>query len=298
LYNANDRLATINLSDKIDSWIAEGLFEDMERCFVPLRDDPGNVSNEEEIFYNDVEAIKASAGITGFLDGATYDSGCAFEIGLAYALGYPISIITTDFLKWSVGDSADFYYVSKLLQHIARLVAVPDMDQNIPDYRERNNDQLEKAYTALRINLIEAFGTAKTPIPIEPLPVKYDYYLDPNFNYTESGQNLVSQIISAINAANKTYVMGNNKGDIEADIDNLRQSAEGIFLSDVYEPNVDSGILQGIAYGIGRKPITYHSNKQRYLQNVDWTGSLNCMITYSASAVVTSMAELVDIIAR
>ena len=297
LFNVNDRLATINLCDRIDRWIDMGLLVDMEHTFLPIRDDPADVANELEIFNNDIAAINECSGMTGFYDGATYDSGCSFEIGYAYTLGYPIDLVTTDFFKWALGGSSNFYFCSQLLNTVATLATVPDMNPNITDYRQKNLEQLERAFSALQSNLVFDFGTVKPPAPkIDALPVEYDYYLDPNFQYTEAGRYLLNQIVDAIRAANKTFVYGNNMGLITNDIDNLRKSGRAIFLSDVFEPDLDSGILQGIAYGIGRKPYTYASNKKQYLEGADWYGYLNCMITYSAEQVVNSIDELAALI--
>jgi len=297
LFNVNDRLATINLCDRIDRWIDMGLLVGMEHTFLPIRDDPVNVANELEIFNNDIAAINECSGLTGFFDGATYDSGCSFEIGYAYTLGYPINLVTTDFFKWTPSGSSNFFYCSQLLNTVATLAAVPDMNPSISDYRQKNLEQLERVFSILQNNLVFDFGTIKPLKPrIEALPIEYDYYLDPNFQYTEAGRYLQNQIVDAIKAANKTFVYGNNMGLILTDIENLRKSGRGIFYSDVFEPDLDSGILQGIAYGIGRKPYTYASNSKQYLEGADWYGYLNCMITYSAETIVTSINELTGLI--
>jgi nucleoside 2-deoxyribosyltransferase len=291
LYNANARLISLDLTDRVDSWIAEGLLPGFTNCFLPYRDDGDNVFTEEDYFNADVNAINTSVGIIGFLDGATFDSGCGWEIGYGYSKGYPIHLITTDFLRWYAGSSTECYHISKLTQHVATVVAVWNENQSISSYRQRQVDILEQAFTAFRINLINDFNRFVAPkVPLEPLPILYDYYLDPNFDYTEPSQMLLREIENAITQAGKTFVLGDNMGDIEADITNLRQSGQAIFFSDVFEPNIDSAILHGIAYGIGRKPIVYCSKKQRFHSEVA-DDYLSGMIRYSA-AVVRSLAEL------
>ena len=156
---------------------------------------------------------------------------------------------------------------------------------------------LERALTVFKNNLIRDFGTPRpAPVPIQSLPVEYDYYLDPNFKYTESGQMLLEKIKSAIQAAGKTCVTGDNQGDIEEDIDRLRKSGQAILLFDAAEPNIDSAVLGGIAYGIGRKPIVYSSNKQRIHMSGRFVCQLNSMNCYSAEKVVESLEELVKVI--
>lgn len=297
LYNVNDRLASLELCEKIDEWIRQKDFDDMEPCFLPYRDSNGeldeNVEDEgQEIFRLDIQALRSCTGIVGYFDGAHYDSGCAFEIGCGYAWGYPVHLISTDFHKWSVGDSDQFYVASKLLEYLVTLVYIPKEDASISDYRLQQENLKEQAMEELRKNLRSSFGkktAAKNVLPA--LEVKYDYYLDPNFNYTESGRILLREILPMIERAGKTYMIGDNQGDISADIDHLRESGHGIFFDDCFEPNVDSALLHGIAYGIGRPPIVYSSNMQRTESGRcrDW---LNIMIRYSADAVVENLEEL------
>jgi hypothetical protein len=302
LYNVNDRLAVLDLTELIEKWIEEGTLVDMASCFLPYRDGSNSdVPDEEGVFQMDIDALEECTGVAGFMDGLTYDSGCAFEIGCGYAWGYPVHLITTDIFKWFAGstDSSDIYSVSKLMQHIAKIVHFSQFDISIPGYRERNEELRERSIAAFKKNLIEEYGTVSDlPVKMEALPVVYDYYLDAGFGYTESGKALLAQITEAIKNAGKTYVLGDTYGDVAADIDHLRESGQAVFFSDVCEPNVDSGILQGIAYGIGRKPIVYSSTAERYFMAGKYSSWINTMIYYSADKVVFTMDELIAIISR
>ena len=293
LYSAPTRLTSLDFSDRVDGWIDEGAFQNLTaHCYLPYRDDGENVHTEEDYFKADVNAINNSIGVAGFFDGATFDSGSAFEIGYAHSKGLPVHLITTDFFQYYAGNSDEYYSISKLAQHIAKVVAIWEPDTSISGYREQNQDILERAFDALRINLTEDYGPNAIPkSPLTPLPVAYDYYLDPNFNYTEPSRWLLEKITAEITSIGKTYILGNNMGDIDADIINLRQSGQAIFYSDVFEPNVDSGILHGIAYGISRKPIVYCSKWQRFHSGLA-DDYLNGMIRYSAAAVVKTFDEL------
>lgn len=302
LYNVNDRLASLNLCDEIDKWSAQGLLADMGPCFLPYRD---NLEVEEPedwgraIFDLDMDALRASCGVVGYFDGPHYDSGCTFEVGCGWAMGYPVDLITTDFNKWTVGDDYEHYYFgSKLLEYIADLVAIPEQDESIADYRARTMDQIERCYAELRQKLARDFGQARQPVPVKALSTRYDYYLDPNFKYTESGRWLLEAIQKAAQKAGKSWVVGDNQGDIAADLDNLRSSAHAIFFGDPHDPHVDSSLLHGIAYGIGCKPILYASNSQRYGEgSVADSAGHNLMIHYSAHRVVATLAELEAFIA-
>lgn len=300
LYNVNDRLASLDLCEHIDSWIDQGLMGEMEHCFLPYRDSTNTLEEESDdlgkaIFDTDIINLKACNGVVGYFDGIHYDSGCAFEIGCGYAWGYPIHLISTDFLKWSVGDSEEYFVGSKLLEHIATLTYISDSDEGIHDYREQQEDFKRRVLADFKSKLVMRYGSEKSRRkPLEALDVIYDYYIDSNFNYTEAGRWLLTQITDMLDSAGNTWVMGDNKGDIDKEIDKLRSSGKAIFFDDYFEFNVDSGILHGIAYGIGRTPIVYSSNVQRSVSGgtPEW---LNVMIRYSARTV-TSLQQLQELI--
>lgn len=290
VYCAPWRLDALNLNDIIDQWIDDGLLPPLIHTFLPYRDDAG-ASSEEEIFVNDVANMDNSVGVVGYFDGGTYDSGCAWEVGYAWALGMPVHLITTDFLLWAAGNSTEFYPISKLTNYVANVVSVSDSDVSISNYREQTNDIIKRALQIFQQNLIADFGTAITPaLPITSLPIEYDYYLDPNFMYTEPYRGLLEKIKDAISNAGKTFIVGDNMSDIATDIDNLRKSRQAIFYSDTFEPNVDTGIMNGIAYALGQQSIIYCSKQQKY-QSALATDYLNLMITWS-STVAHSFAEL------
>ena len=103
----------------------------------------------------------------------------------------------------------------------------------------------------------------------------------------------MGQIEGFVQAAGKTYVIGDNQGEIDTDLERLRKSGQAIFFADPFEPNVDSSILQGIAFAIGRKPVVYSGNRQRYNGGRQaGIAGRGVMINNSADKVVTSLAEL------
>ena len=294
VYCAPWRLDALNLNDIIDQWIDEGLLPPLIHTFLPYRDDAG-ASSEEEIFVNDVANMDNSVGVIGYFDGGTYDSGCAWEVGYAWALGMPVHLVTTDFLIWAAGNSSEFYPISKLMNYVAKVVSVSDSDTSISNYREQTDDIIKRALQIFQQNLIADFGTTINPaVPVTPLPIEYDYYIDPNFMYTELSRGLLEKIKYAIISAGKTFIVGDNMNDIATDIDNLRKSRQAIFYSDTFEPNVDTGIMNGIAYALGQQSIIYCSKQQKY-QSALATDYLNLMITWS-STVAHSFAELETLI--
>lgn len=92
----------MNSSQSIDFYIAGPLFNiyeqvfqqqieaaiaDLGSTFLPQRDCP---QDEEKIFSSCLDALQRSRYIVANLSGVDSDSGTAFEVGYAYALGKPI----------------------------------------------------------------------------------------------------------------------------------------------------------------------------------------------------------------
>lgn len=300
LYNVNNRLAALDLYERIEEWIQKGVLVDMESSYLPFKSTNNTgCDGEDGIFEMDEKALKSCTAVLGYFDGWTYDPGCAFEIGCGYAWGYPVYLVTTDIFKSSVGDSKEYYYGSRLVEYMAKIVAVPDLNQDIGDYRRRNEDVLERAMEGLKKNLKEDFS-AKRPEPekTEMLPAVYDYYFDPNFKYTECGRMLLARMMKAADASGRKYVVGDNQGDIEEDLKNLRRSRQSVFYFDTAEPNVDSGILEGFAYGIGQRPLVYAPGQQRIQMSGKWPIQLNTMNYWCAEKVTDSIEELEELIER
>ena len=301
LFNVHDRMAALHLCEKVDSWIDAGELPGMEHCFLPYRDSNNQIPADVEhfgkaIFEHDVKNLKSCCGVIGYFDGPVYDSGCGFEIGFAYTMGYPIHLITTDSFMCSAGNSAEVYPVSRLLQHVANVVHISEPDPSIADFGAACEELLERALSEFRKNLAADFGSgASLKETLKAEELVFDYYLDPNFQYSESGRFLLSNITKAIEKSGKTYVIGNNRDDIEATITDLKKSGKAILFFDQVDPNVDSAILDGIAYGLGKQPIIYSSMEQYFLNN-GVKNRINIRNEFSSSAIVRTLEELISIL--
>ncbi len=63
---------------------------------IPLASVPG-ARRFKEIFSKCLEGVRKCDAVVAVLDGADADSGTAFEVGYAYALGKPIVAVRTDY---------------------------------------------------------------------------------------------------------------------------------------------------------------------------------------------------------
>lgn len=82
--------------------VAKQLRDRGHDVFVPMEHEVNNAwsySNNnwsKKVFNSDVSAIKSADEIWAFTFGMTDDAGTCWEVGFAYGLGKPITVITTD----------------------------------------------------------------------------------------------------------------------------------------------------------------------------------------------------------
>lgn len=299
LYNIHDRLTSLSLCNNINGWIDTGILPDLEHCFLPYRDSNGQIPSDapdlgQAIFDIDIKNVKASLGIACYIDGPTYDSGMGIELGFAYSLGLPLFLMTTDYFHQSVNDSKKFYSISKFVEHVAtNVIHITENTRPINDYENACLEIRYQALEQLQAAMLDRIGQPN--VPLKKLKEKYDFYIDPNFKYTEGGRCILDSITAALSNAGKSYVIGDNQGDIAADLKKLRSSSQVIFYADNFDYDIDSTIMQGISYGLGIDVILYSSGEKRY-QNGDFIFHKNPMNLYSAKAVAKNTAELVALI--
>lgn len=94
----------------------------------PLTESP-SIEEKRTIYDNDVEALRESDAILAVLDGAEIDSGVAFEIGYAVALGKPVVGLKTDTRTFSFVEEVNLMLevpLSKICKSIEEVLPVLD----------------------------------------------------------------------------------------------------------------------------------------------------------------------------
>jgi nucleoside 2-deoxyribosyltransferase len=87
----NERVAEDLREAGFDVWMAQ------EAPFIK----EGSHEEKKEIYEKDISALKPSDVVVAVLDGVEVDSGVAFEMGFAKALGKPIIGLKTDYRTFS-----------------------------------------------------------------------------------------------------------------------------------------------------------------------------------------------------
>ena len=96
LFNESEREFNEEVAEDLreagfDVWMAQ------ETSFIK----EGSHEEKKKIYENDISALKASDVVVAVLDGVEVDSGVAFEMGFAKALGKPIIGLKTDYRTFS-----------------------------------------------------------------------------------------------------------------------------------------------------------------------------------------------------
>lgn len=107
--------------------IAEDLRDNGFDVWLPQENFPAAVESEEEkknVFESDLRALNSCGVVVAVLEGECVDSGTAFEVGYAYALGIPVVGIKTDTRVFSSTEE-----VNLMLEKSVRLLKAPDLQR-------------------------------------------------------------------------------------------------------------------------------------------------------------------------
>nr|MDO8098741.1 nucleoside 2-deoxyribosyltransferase [Candidatus Njordarchaeota archaeon] len=102
----NSKAARLLRGEGFEVWLAQ------EHRFI----ERSSIKEKRSIFEEDVEALKKSDLIVAVLDGVDVDSGVAFEIGFACALGKPILGLKTDHRVFSELEQVNLMLEASLVK--------------------------------------------------------------------------------------------------------------------------------------------------------------------------------------
>ncbi|MCM1187148.1 MAG: nucleoside 2-deoxyribosyltransferase [Lachnoclostridium sp.] len=294
LFNVHDRIAALELYERICMHIKKGELIGIDTCYLPYRDSNEKVKDKEEktyeIFKMDCESIKNSLALVGYLDGPTYDSGIGFEIGYSFVLGKKIVIMNSDYFC-SERDRGEKYSVCALLQSIAKTIHVKECKEKT-DYKSSLLALREELWEKLVSELNEI--NDKSDRRINESENGYKYYIDPAFNYNEPGREILKKIELLLKTEGITYYIGNSKDYINGNdlLNRLQQCEKIVVYSEGFELGIESAIMQGMAYAMNKRIYLYATDNLRLFQNEEFILFKNPMIEHSADKILSSYKEL------
>ena len=300
LFNVHDRLSSLYLCEKIDGWINSGELQGFTKCFLPYRDSNEKVKGKEnqtlEIFKMDCATVQESALLVGYFDGPNYDSGIGFEIGFAYAQNKPIILLSSDYFEIvSNSDTNKRYSASALTISIANIIHLKDFQNECDDY----GLNLLAFKEALNKQLMIVLKTEKyknnfsnSNIFAEP---NFDVFIDYNFTKTESSRLVLKQILSHIQSQGMTYYVSTEEdyGCAQKVINKILCAKMVLIYGDsCFDFNLDSTIVQGMAFALNKKIVLFSSEDICLYQSDEFVLYKNPMIEHSAK-IVSSITDLI-----
>ena len=292
LYNINDRIASLNLGDAIDEWIEHNML-DFQKCFLPYRDSNEKVKHmrnqTKNIFILDCNNIKESDILLGFFDGPSFDSGIAFEIGYAFILGKEVIVITTDYYNYHINSMQ--FAISPLVQTLFNPIHIAKCDKSSTTYREYLSSVYDLCISRAKESITKAYNGRNC---ITDIFSEIDFFIDFHFSATESSKIILEKIISILKDKDKTfYVCKFNDFLSISRLCGLIKSSKNILIyGDGFDMNVDSAVIQGLAYGMRKHIILYCSDAFRLYQSSSFILRKNPMIEHSADIIIDSYNDL------
>lgn len=294
LFNVHDRINALQLCEKIEKGIQVGEINKKYLCYLPYRDSNEKVKEKKnktyEIFRMDCEAISHSDLLVGYLDGPVYDSGIGFELGYAYVLGKKILVMSSDYF-YTCRNSEEMNSVCSLLESISTVIHIRDVDAKL-EYK----DGLLHLRNLLWEKMIVEINnmTARQPCFVPGNEIKYEYFIDAAFGEHEPGREVLEKIIQLLSNKDISYYVGERQDYINGEnlIKSIKKCKNVIVYSDSFELNIESSIMQGIAYALNKNVILYASDRLSLYQNKDFILNKNPMIEHSANKVVSTYKEI------
>ena len=295
-------------------------------AFLPFRDsneavDPalaGNGLLTEQIYLMDVTAIRNSFAVVALLNDPQKDSGVCFEVGYAAALGRPIMPVVNDFIDYRFDPWGWVYpldpVITTLAPAILKEAAIPDLGPG--DRRRLYRRAQETALNMLRERLaVVAAELVRTPERfIQALPPAPIAGPRPRVRLEFGGGLFEWQRLLAAEAARRLEA-----ADLDCDVEIARryertdQPLDGatrediagtlgadllVTLGDGHDMDPGVATLQGLARGSDRRVLLYYSGAVRWVTGSRDAEERNLMLQHSADAIIHSLDELPEAVAR
>ena len=294
LFNVHDRIAALELCERLCMHINKGELKGIDTCFLPYRDSNEKVKDKVEktyeIFKMDCESIRDSVALVGYLDGPTYDSGIGFEIGYSFVLGKKIVIMNSDYFC-TERNHGEKYSVSALLHSMTKIIHIKECKEKT-DYKSSLLGLREEMWNELVKELNK--NNDKSNGRVGETVKEYEYYIDPAFSYNEPGREILKKIEDTFKSTSRTYYVGDSEDHINGNqlMNQLQQCEKIIVYSEGFELNIESAIMQGMAYAMNKKIYLYATDNLQLFQSEDFILFKNPMIEHSADKILSSYKEL------
>ncbi|MEV3853110.1 nucleoside 2-deoxyribosyltransferase [Streptomyces sp. NPDC050095] len=293
LFAAHDRLLAARLADRI------AVKTGQQNVFLPFCDtDEEDLVAEvkgRRLYELDSERLRALTGMVAILHGPSLDDGVCMEIGYAYALGVPVTVVTTDFQTYSLGaEKARFDFPDPLVEaaatsviRVARLA--PPTPGSVAGTRftafaDRNEHQLDWALDAAVEELLGHPGPSMQAPP-DPAPQARTAFVEPS-PYSPDPDALLAAAVESGFTVHTTTRFTATDPHVAAAQDLAHARSASHLVADVSGPETPPGaaVLIGAAAARGTAVAAYQPRAtftHAAGREPNWR---NLMIQYAATA--------------
>ena len=265
--------------------------------YLPFKDSNMKISTHgnvtKNIFEADIKSLNNSEIFITRLDGTSYDAGVGFEIGYCLAKKIPIYIFNTDF------------YRNKLLNNIEyNLSPIIDKVANVFKYEYINNSKLEyKSELNYNIKVFSKFVSQQ----IDKCNAKIyectessesvDVFIDFCGLKYEWNKIMVDKITQRLFENSISFYVSDRylpKYSVDDDLKRLKNSTIYLTCYDENEPDIDSAILQGVAYYNKISIMGYESNPVKYFVKDRQEFGVTLMLEQSCTILTKNIDETIN----
>lgn len=272
--------------------------------YLPFRDSNMKVNQKgdvsKNIFSADVDRLKQTELFICRLDGPAFDSGIGFELGYCVARNVPVIALTTDYYDARIYDRG--FIISPIINEVAycfkyEYSPVPNMD-----YMAELEKNAEKFLQYFCQNIHDDLFDSRIKLPeFDDLREEFDVFLDFSGCRYEWNNILLETLTESLRGAGLRYVISRRYDeayDFFEDVRHLLSSRFFVVCLDENEPDIDSCILQGIAFARGKAIIGYETNPRRmYLPGKQEMGA-NLMVEQACDEIVGNLDRIPPVLAR
>ena len=297
LFSFFDRLVSVQMYNAISN--TESLRE--ADIYLPFKDSNMKVSNDGNVAYNifiaDIKNLQNADIFICRLDGLSFDAGVGFELGFCFAMNIPTFVFTTDYVDSKLDDRK--FFISPITDKVSYCFKYEYQYQKQWEYEKELIYNSERFSAFVQNKFSNGLFRNKYSFCPDIKDGSIDIFIDICGCHYEWNQFVISEILEKLGSMKITYWISNRycpDYSFQDDINALCSCKLVLICLDENEPNLDSCILQGIAYFQGKEIIGYESNKVLYYLKDKQQMGVNLMVEQACSYIASSLEEVINLI--
>ncbi len=258
------------------------------------------------LFQRDTERLQELSALVALLHGPSYDDGVCMEIGMAYATGAPLVLITTDFLTYAFAkDPLQFTFADPLLEVLGATII--HLSSPTPEVRAESHSSYQHFWRRNAVALQDALqrtvdATAQKlrqqeTLNLAPQIQQKLIYIEPS-PYGQS--NFITTISRRAEQKGWTCYIATRfqsscmqvQAAAQQDLQMALESS--MFVLDGNGPEVPAGaaLLTGLGWAMKKPRFLYYTGTQTTHAHGREENERNLMLLYGCSSLSCTKEEL------